>query len=446
MSHELRSPLNAMLGFSRLLLREASLGAHSEELSIIMRSGEQLNALIGQVLEMAKLEAGTASLVESVFDLHAMLDELREAFAPAAQAKGLQLGVGCDAAVPKAVRGDARKLRKVLGNLLGNAVKFTRQGTVGLHVGAQPRENGFLFDFGVSDTGVGIDADELSVLGHAFQQARAGQLAAEGTGLGLAISRGFVRLMGGDLRLTSTPGAGTCARFAIAMHAVDGMACDLLPRPRGKVLRLAPGTPAPRILVVDDRADGRLLLMRTLAPLGFQVRQAADGEQAVQAWEQWSPQLILMDMRMPVMDGWEATRRIKTAQHGQVTVVVALTASSFEEERAQILAGGCDDFMRKPFQEDVLLDMLARHLGLEYEYEDTATPQDKLCETDAACVARLPSVLQQRFRVALERLDVQAVDDALDAVAVHDADIAAVLAPLVLEFRYEEILALLPQC
>jgi CheY-like chemotaxis protein len=230
------------------------------------------------------------------------------------------------------------------------------------------------------------------------------------------------------------------------MHAVDGMACDLLPRPRGKVLRLAPGTPAPRILVVDDRADGRLLLMRTLAPLGFQVRQAADGEQAVQAWEQWSPQLILMDMRMPVMDGWEATRRIKTAQHGQATVVVALTASSFEEERAQILAGGCDDFMRKPFQEDVLLDMLARHLGLEYEYEDTATPQDKLCETDAACVARLPSVLQQRFRVALERLDVQAVDDALDAVAVHDADIAAVLAPLVLEFRYEEILALLPQC
>jgi CheY-like chemotaxis protein len=397
------------------------------------------------VLEMSKIEAGRVSLVDAEFDLHALLEESREMFAGAADAKGLALSVRCDAAVPQHLNGDAVKLRQVLINLLSNAVKFTARGSIELRVSLEAPGLIPILGFQVSDTGVGIAADELLRLGHAFQQASAGQRAAEGTGLGLAISRGFVQLMGGELRLTSTPGLGTCVQFTVAMQLAEGGAPGLLPGPVRRPLGLAPGTPPPRILVVDDRAEGRRLLARTLSPIGFEVREAGDGEQALAEWERWSPQLILMDMRMPVMDGWEATRRIKATQRGRSTVVVALTASSFEEERDEILAAGCDDLLRKPFQEEVLFGALARHLSLRYAYDDDGSPAAGCPEPDRRRIAMLPRALRDRLRCALEQLDVQAVDGALEEMRAHDPTTTEALAPLAGQFQYARMRALLAE-
>jgi CheY-like chemotaxis protein len=209
--------------------------------------------------------------------------------------------------------------------------------------------------------------------------------------------------------------------------------------------RLAAGTPTPRILAVDDRPESRHLLVRLLTPLGFEVREAANGQEAIDVWRQWQPQLILMDMRMPVLDGREATRRIRAAESGGHTCIVALTASSFEEERTEILANGCDDFLRKPFREKDLLDMLAHHLGLRYEY-DTVPPGRQAEEPVDVCAGRLgslPQPLRERLRGAVSTLDVKSMEEVLLAIRRHDPDTAAMLAPLAERFDYQRINTLL---
>lgn len=438
MSHELRSPLNAMLGFTRLLLHDPALDARREDLSIVLRSGEHLHTLINEVLEMSKIEAGRVSLVESDFDLHALLEEVCDMFSAQASAKGVRLAAQCDVSVPRYVRTDAVKLRQVLMNLMSNGLKFTAQGSV--EMCAASEQDGRVV-FSVTDTGVGIAQNELGTLGHAFVQARAGQQAAEGTGLGLAISRSFVTLMGGELTLSSRPGHGTQARFAIPVCPVESAQTAMaLQGGRPRVSGLAAGTPSPRILVADDRDEGRLLIRRLLVPLGFEVLEAEDGEKAIAVWDQWRPQLILMDMRMPLLDGREVTRRIKATEQGRSTVIIALTASSFEEQRAEILAAGCDEFIRKPFQEEVLLEALQRYLKIEYTYERSAQRSPELT---AAHLAQLPPSVQSALRGALELLDVAAVERVLETVRGHDPSCAAALMPLLDEFQYERVRALM---
>jgi CheY-like chemotaxis protein len=290
---------------------------------------------------------------------------------------------------------------------------------------------------------VGIAPEEMAQLGQAFAQAQAGRSAHEGTGLGLAISRGFVELMGGQLTLHSRPGQGTTARFSIALQPAGARGVqDHAAQRRRRPVALAAGTPAQRILVVDDWPEGRLLLTRLLAPLGFEVREAADGEQAIAAWQAWAPQLILMDMRMPVLDGLEATRRIKASEAGRATIVVALTASSFEEQRAEILDAGCDDFVRKPFDEDVLLELIARHLGVRYVFDDEPAPSPG-GEPDAARLAALAPGLRQKLHHAVQHLDVAAIDQALAELREADAVLAEQLAPLAARFQYREMQLLL---
>jgi CheY-like chemotaxis protein len=425
MSHELRSPLNAMLGFSRLLIRDAELGERARrDVTTVLRSGEQLYELINQVLELSKIEAGRMSLHPSLCDLPGLLQTLREMFSLAARDKGLELTFGAALDVPRLVEVDAGKLRQVLTNLLSNAIKFTVQGRVTLHV---RRVDERRLGFSVEDTGVGVSPSELRTLGDTFVQAHAGTQAAEGTGLGLAICRNFVRLMGGELELNSAPGQGLTARFSVEVEMLAQPA--LAPAPVSpRAARLAHDGAAPRILVVDDRPEGRELLVRILQPQGFEVREAANGLEAIEVWTQWQPQLICMDMRMPVLDGREATRRIKASSQGRQTVIVAVTASSFEEQRDEILAAGCDELLRKPFQEEALLQMLARHLNLRLEQE-ALMPEECPGTSDGACLAAVPGTLREALRNALERLDVHAVEQALQAVREHDEQAASVLAP-----------------
>jgi GAF domain-containing protein/DNA-binding response OmpR family regulator len=383
MSHELRTPLNAILGFTQLLIRDELLDPqHHEYLSIIGRSGEHLLALLNNVLEMSKIEAGQIVLNEASFDLYRMLTSLEEMLRLKAESKGLTLEFDCADDVPQFITTDESKLRQVLINLLGNAIKFTVAGGVVLRVRryqlpqavlSHPIPTSQRLQFEVEDTGLGIAPDELNTVFEAFVQTETGRKSQEGTGLGLPISQKFVELMGGEISVSSLLGQGTMFRFEI--QAPPAKAKDVPTQQFDRlVVSVAPDRPPYRILVVDDKWESRLLLVNMLAPVGFEVREAKSGQEAIAVWESWDPHLIWMDMRMPVLDGYEATRRIKSTLKGQATVIIALTASVFEKQRSSVEAAGCDDFVSKPFREAAIFQKIAQHLGVEYVYRESVNP------------------------------------------------------------------------
>jgi PAS domain S-box-containing protein len=382
MSHELRTPLNAILGFTQVMAHDEALTTeHQDYLGIINRSGEHLLDLINDILSMSKIEAGQITLNEHRFDLYQLLDSMEEMLRFKASSKGLELIFERAPDIPQYIQTDESKLRQVLINLLGNAIKFTQIGYVRLHV-CLATEDWYTGDnqehfshldsqtliFEIEDTGLGIASDELGSLFDPFVQTQTGRRSMEGTGLGLPISQQFVRMLGGDISVRSTLGRGSTFTFDIRVNVVDQ--ADEKPISHcQRVLSLEPNQPSYRILVVEDAAVNRKLLVKILESVGFEVRTAANGQEGIALWESWSPHLIWMDVVMPVMDGCEAAQRIKQTPQGQDTVIIALTASAFEEQRAAVISAGCDDFISKPFQREELLGKMAQHLGVRYIYE-----------------------------------------------------------------------------
>ncbi|MCU0515297.1 MAG: PAS domain S-box protein [Oscillatoria sp. Prado101] len=474
MSHELRTPLNAILGFTQVIARDSSLSAqHQEHVRIINRSGEHLLSLINDVLEMSKIEAGRLELCESDFDLFDLLDTLEQMFKLKANSKGLALTFNRAPDVPQYVLCDESKLRQVLINLLGNAIKFTKTGSVTLRVsslssfpqgawerekrqkeappqkrafpaGAWERENVEII-FEVEDTGPGIALEEMDSLFEAFGQTEVGRNSQEGTGLGLPISRQFVRLMGGDIKVSSAPARGTRFTFDVRVGLAEVTKVETR-QPARRAIGLAPGQPPCRILVVEDRAENRQLLVELLESLGFEVRSAVNGQEAISLWSTWQPHLIWMDMRMPVMDGYEATKQIKATRQGEDTVIVALTASAFEEERAIILQAGCDDFLRKPFREEVLLAKIAEHLGVEYVYEQEQpkSPQQAAvpAELTPQDLAVMPAQWVAQLRYAALSADDELILELLKEIPQANAALGCALADLVSNFRFDRLAGL----
>jgi two-component system sensor histidine kinase/response regulator len=459
MSHELRTPLNAILGFSQLMARDSSLGKeHQENLETISRSGEHLLVLINDILEMSKIEAGRTTLVEQSFDLGRLLDDLEDMFGLRASNKGLQLIFDRALDVPRYVQTDEGKLRQVLINLLGNAVKFTADGGVTLRVATkdegrrtkeQPssvvRPSSFVFE--VEDTGPGMSPEDLEKVFDPFVQTESGQASQEGTGLGLPISREFVRLMGGELTAKSELGQGSLFKFDIQIELAE--ASGVQPeQPTRRVVRLEPDQPVYRLLVVDDRDTSRELLVKLLTPLGFDVQTAVNGQEAVEVSGRWEPHLIWMDMRMPVMDGYEATQRIKATTKGQSTVIVALTASAFEEDHEMVLSAGCDDFVRKPFREHEIFDALAHHLGVRFVYdEEGAQPTSaQAAETEdvlsSQTMATMPVDWLARLHQAAIQADADLALELTEQIRAQHGSLADALASLINNFRFDTLMEL----
>ncbi|MDM8521790.1 transporter substrate-binding domain-containing protein [Desulfococcaceae bacterium HSG8] len=447
MSHELRTPLNAILGFSRLTARDKHLPPElRENLGIIGRGGEHLMSLINDVLDMSKIEAGRTTLNEKSFDLHCMLDDLEDMLRMRTEDKSLQMIFERTPDVPQYVRTDEIKLRQVLINLLNNAVKFTEEGGIQLLVNSTPpEESETKLSFEVRDTGPGIAPDELDSLFEAFVQTKTGRQSQEGTGLGLPISRKFVQLMGGDIAVTSEIGRETAFRFDIRVCLAEPS--DIRQsRPARHVIALEPGQPRYRILITDDRADNRHLLVQLLNPLGFELREAENGQEAVAIWGEWEPHLIWMDMRMPVMDGYEAAVKIKKSTKGQATAVIALTASAFEEERSVVLSSGCDDFLRKPFRESDIFELMTKHIGVRFVYEEEKAA-DKIQAGTASdgsiseeVLAALPSELTADLEFASESGDPDRICRVIADIRSHDAALADALTGLADEFEFDKIL------
>lgn len=396
MSHELRTPLNAILGFTQVMIRDPFLSTDQlENLRIINRSGEHLLDLINDVLDMSKIEAGIITISETSFDLYRLLDTLEEMFHFKAEKKGLKLRFTVHPDVPHYIKADEKKLRICLINLLGNAIKFTENGSVTLRVNLGGIESKpglvhttfsegepFPITFEVEDTGVGIAPEEIDSLFDAFVQSEAGRKSAEGTGLGLTITRKFVQLLKGNITAVSALNKGTIFKFNIQISRAD--AYEVIEQPLQRVSTLEADQGSYRILVVDDTQENRLLLVKLLQPIGFEVLEAENGEQALTLWDSWQPHLILLDTRMPVIDGMEVAIQIRAKErekqekslinhqspiNSYYTVIIALTASAFEERRDEIIAAGCDDFVRKPFQEQVIFEKMTEFLGVRYIYE-----------------------------------------------------------------------------
>ncbi|HLO47028.1 MAG TPA: ATP-binding protein [Kamptonema sp.] len=450
MSHELRSPLNAILGFSQLMLRANNLPADlCENAGIIYRSGEYLLTLINNILDLSKIEAGKTTLNYKEFDLYRLLDDLEDMLHLRAKNAGLNLIFERGESIPLYICTDEIKLRQVLINLVSNAIKFTQDGFIKISVfkGDEKTENGedvFTLHFRVSDTGVGIAAAELPKLFDAFTQAQAGKEMQEGTGLGLVISRKFVQLMGGDISVESELGRGTNFQFYIQAK-LGQKTVNKSTEEQPRVLALAPGQPTYKILTVDDKLINRQLLIKLLTPLGFEVKEASNGKEAIAIWDEWEPHLIWMDMRMPVMDGYEATKYIKSTTKGNATAVIALTASVLEEEKAIVLSAGCDDFVRKPFTETSIFDTLAKHLGVKYIYAETNLPTiDDLPETiltsqQLTCMPR--EWIRQLYEAALEA-NTNLVLQLVGQIPEIDTHLIQSLTKLARYFEFEQLVDL----
>ncbi|MBD3304788.1 response regulator [candidate division KSB3 bacterium] len=461
MSHELRTPLNAILGFAGIMQHNPGLSLEEQEnLAIIQRSGDHLLTLINQVLDLSKIEAGHLTLEAHDFDLHAFLEDVEDMFSLKAQDKGLRLLFTRDESVPRYVWADEIKLRQVLINLLSNALKFTDQGYIQVSLrreeddlsedgSASPALN---LHFSVTDTGPGIAPEERESLFEAFTQTETGKLAQEGTGLGLSISRKFVRLMEGDIQVESEVGHGSTFSFVIAVKRGKPQE-QHQKRAVQHVIALEPGQPRYRLLIADDKVDNRRLFVKLLAPLGFELQEAANGQEAIDTWRQWHPHLIWMDLRMPGMDGCEAAQIIRYHEASMsagpanvaATKIIGVSASTVEEKREMVLLKACNDFLQKPFRDTQVFDLLHKHLGVRYLYGASGQPYPLSSDAaahafDPSSLTDLPQVVFQQLEQATITTDITQLTLLIEEIRNHNPSLAATLTALVEDFNYTPIL------
>ncbi len=441
MSHEIRTPMNAILGFTEIMLLNSALDASDREnLEVIHRSGRNLLAMINDILEMSRIESGRSDLIKTTFNLNDLLMDLYHMFQGPATARRLHWELAPAPDIPRLVVADQGKLRQILTNLVGNAVKFTDQGGVVLRVRAEEGDGERRLRFVVEDTGPGISDLERASLFQAFQQASSGN-SKGGSGLGLAISRRFARLMGGDIGLDSRVGEGSAFELVIPFEEGD-IANFTPPVASPRVLGLKAGWEKPRVLLVDDKVDNRLFLRRLLEPIGFDLREAEDGMQALDRWRDWNPHLILMDIVMPKMDGHEATRRIREHPGRNNVKIVALSASAFEEDREAVLAIGADDFIRKPVTVDNLLETIGYHLGVEYEYADYETSLLHAPNLSATIlipdsISRLPAALRKLMVRATFESNDEKMHKLIELLPPDCGDLADTLRHIVNRFEWD---------
>ncbi len=437
MSHELRTPLNAILGFSNLMRKAPSLSKEQRDnLDIINRSGEYLLTLINDVLEMAKIESGRVQLENLPLDLGMLVRDVTDMMQVRAQEKGLQLLIDQSSEFPRYIRGDEARLRQVLINLVGNAVKFTHQGGVTVRFGMKPNSPLKRLLIEVEDSGPGIDAADHEKIFEPFVQV--GEEAAQkGTGLGLTITRQFVQLMGGTINLESTYGKGALFRVELPVEMV---AAAVKPEStvKGDVVGMMPDQPRYRILIVEDQLENQLLLTRLMESIGLPVKVAENGQLAVELFKSWQPHLIWMDRRMPVMDGIEAARRIRELPHGHEVKIVAVTASAFTEQRDEMLAAGMDDFVRKPYRFNEIFETLSKQLGVRYVYSDTKAEEVNEVVLTGQMLEALPADLRSELHDALESLEGERISAAIRQVS--DEKLQKALSQLAGNFDYPSIL------
>ncbi len=444
MSHEIRTPMNAILGFGQLMERENDLSPRDgDRLSKIMAAGYHLLELINNVLEMSKIEAGRVEVKHATFDLHAAIAHVDAMMRKGMEDRGLRFLVTGVESLPRYVRSDVAKLRQILINLLSNAAKFTAAGSVSLRAAAEGLANGQArLRFEVADTGVGIAPHELDKVFEPFVQTDSGLRKQTGTGLGVSISRDFARLLGGDLTLQSTPGEGTT--FCVELLATVGSRAELVELKVADGRRPdASGGRELTILIVDDQEDNRTFLREMLLSAGIRVFEAEDGASAVTRFSELRPHLIFMDVKMPGMDGVEATARIRQLPEGSDVPIVMLSASVFDDERHAVLQTGANQFIAKPFQVAEIWSALEQHLGVGLVPDTPAASKREGPALTREQVAALGEHAVNAVREAIELGYVQRIPALLSGVGAEHAVTVAALSQLAEDLELEKLSRLL---
>jgi PAS domain S-box-containing protein len=483
MSHELRTPLNVILGFVQVMNHDLSLSAEQQEnLQIIRRSGDHLLNLINDVLDVSKIEAGHITLNPCNIDLVALLHSLRSMFRQRALAKDLDFNFEIDPLLPQYITTDPSKLRQILINLLSNALKFTKRGSITLRVRVDNKQQEvknitenhpksaklhFLV-FEVEDTGNGMVQKDLEGIFDAFVQAESSRGTTEGTGLGLTISRKLARLLGGEITASSTLGKGSIFRVIFPIEIANSGEMQLDQDDR-QVIGLVPDQPKYRLLVVDDQPENRLLLVRLLTQLGLDVQEAKNGQDAIAIWKEWQPHLIWMDIRMPILNGYEAAKWIREQENqlkisekkasvgdeklnlnvqNQRSIIIALTAHASQSDRDLALAAGCDDYISKPFQEETLFDTMAKYLGVSYIYaekESELSNQTDLSVSQALTPDSLSIMSEEwiaEFKYRALACDQDEVLNLIDQIPKTETQLVVGLRQLAQNFEFPRIVEL----
>jgi len=438
MSHEIRTPMNAILGYAQLLQVGGGLDdGQRKKLDVIRASGDHLLGLINDVLEMSRIESGRATLAAQPFDLHALLDQVHAMFTPQTAARRLLLDLERAPTLARAVEADPSKVRQVLINLLGNAVKFTERGGICVRAASRDAAPGrCLVTVDVEDTGPGIAPDQLAQIFDPFVQAESGARKG-GTGLGLSISRTFARMMGGDLTVQSAPGRGSAFTFTFTAAPVAAErlpAHDAPAAPR----RLDPAETRRKVLVVDDVPSNRELLREELTRAGFETRAAGSGEEAIAQHDAWGPDLVLMDLHMPGIGGLEAIRRLRAA--GTPTPLVVTTASGDETAEQAALAAGARAFMRKPLPEGELFRTIGGVLGVKFTALAPSPPRVGATARPEPLLDAIPPALVDQLREAARGARAARLVELADRVAEHSAAAADTIRALAHDFRYRDLL------
>lgn len=475
MSHEIRTPLNAILGIGQLLSRVPGFPEkYAQNLGILTHSGQYLQALIEEVLEMSRIEAGRVTLVKTVFNLNHTLDGIEEMNRLKTEKKGLKLIVEQAPDFPNYVKSDEGKLHQILMNLLGNAIKFTEEGSVTLRISAVNDSNLNTEDrgieetnrqsstanlqFEVEDTGIGLALEDQEKIFEPFTQIANTRAQHEGTGLGLAISRQYVELMGGTISVKSVPGDGATFTVELPFEPADEPEVRML-APTRRVIDLEPDQHRYRVLIVEDDPGSRSILRQLLEQVGFDVIEGADGREAVELYHSQKPDLIWMDIKLPVMNGLEATKRIRNSEQAMQdgeeqkskivrTPIIALTASAFEEDREKVLAAGCDDFVRKPFLEKDIFEKMAQHLGVRYIYQDmtiTIEEEDETLNLTAADLAHLAAEWIAELHLAAKGGRTERILKLINQIQSEQPRLACALTELVNNDQFMQLANLIEQ-
>lgn len=454
MSHEIRTPMNAILGFAQILERDASLSPQQREhIQTINRSGKNLLHIINDILDISKIESGRIKNRPEDFNLHELLDDLEVLFYARTASKGLALTFSRHDQLPDYIRADQGMLRQILINLLANAVKFTEKGYISLHAetisaSSQDHSSGDnLLSISIEDTGVGIPPEDINYLFEPFFQSSEGTKAG-GTGLGLSISSQFSRIMQGNLEARSQPGKGSIFTVKIPFTPARNV-IPKNPKKLQQAVNIKSHFTARRILVVDDQKDNRALLSNLLAPLGFLIQEAENGSTALEIFKKWQPHAILMDMRMPVMDGYEAVKTIRSHPKGREVYIMALTASAFECSRDEILRTGVNEYVRKPFNPDELISILGEALKIEYQYvqvePESHENKNGSSQSDSLSPEKWPLETVQQMQEAVEFGDIAEIKALISRIEPVDPAGANRLNRLADTFDYQAMQQILVQ-
>ncbi|WP_271272649.1 ATP-binding protein [Aliamphritea hakodatensis] len=447
MSHEIRTPMNAILGYSQLLLRDKGLSFQQREsVDAISRGGTHLLALINDVLEMSKIEAGRLEPQLAYFNIREVIGDMESMFANKARSKRLLFRVENDSQMPDFLITDEGMLRQLLVNLIGNAIKFTHQGgvTVRTVFQAVTEDTGRLI-IQVVDTGVGLSSEEQERIFEPFEQSvmSSRQYGRSGTGLGLAICCQYLELLEGEMRLQSHLGEGSCFSVELPVHIADNQTRRLSEYNRRPVA-LAAEQPVPKILIVDDVASNRDIFKAFLQPLGFRLAEVGNATRALELYRSWQPDLVLMDKRMPEMDGIMLMQQIQSAAADarlRVPKVILVTASAFKDEERVAIEAGADAFLRKPVNEFELLSLVGRLLRLEYVFERIASSETVSLPDDIsqAQLDALPDDLHQGLLQASQQMNFTHCQQMIEAVRRHDSAMYDILQKLLWHFEFEQI-------